>query len=164
MAVVEHTLQPIYDQNANVLILGTMPSPKSREVGFYYGHPQNRFWKVLADIFHEKPLLTIEEKIDFLHRHHLALWDVLKSCDIQGAEDASIKNPIPNDLTTILKEANIQAIFTTGKKATDLYMKYIYPNTNIPAIGLPSTSPANRRISYEQLKEEYAKILNYLPH
>lgn len=79
MAVVEHTLQPIYDQNANVLILGTMPSPKSREVGFYYGHPQNRFWKVLADIFHEKPLLTNEEKIDFLHRHHLALWDVLKA-------------------------------------------------------------------------------------
>lgn len=160
MHVVEHTLSPIYDKNSKVLILGTMPSPKSREVGFYYGHPQNRFWKVLADIFNE----TIEDKIIFLQEHQLALWDVLKSCEIQGAEDASIKNPIPNDFTQLLEEANIQAIFTTGKKATDLYMKYCYPKTNIPAIGLPSTSPANRRISYDQLKEEYSKILSYLSH
>ncbi len=160
MHVVEHTLSPIYDKNSKVLILGTMPSPKSREVGFYYGHPQNRFWKVLADIFNE----TIEDKIAFLQEHQLALWDVLKSCEIQGAEDASIKNPIPNDFTQLLEEANIQAIFTTGKKATDLYMKYCYPKTNIPAIGLPSTSSANRRISYDQLKEEYSKILSYLPH
>ena len=149
MQVVEHTLSPIYDKNSKVLILGTMPSPKSREVGFYYGHPQNRFWKVLADIFNEESLTTIEEKITFLHRHQLALWDVLQSCEIQGADDASIKNPIPND-------------FTTGKKATDLYMKHCYPKTNIPAIGLPSSSPANRRISYEKLKEEYSKILEYL--
>ncbi|MGN9119614.1 DNA-deoxyinosine glycosylase [Turicibacter bilis] len=162
MQVVEHTLSPIYDKNSNVLILGTMPSPKSREVGFYYGHPQNRFWKVLADIFNEESLTTTEEKITFLHRHQLALWDVLQSCEIQGADDASIKNPIPNDLTSLLQEANIKAIFTTGKKATDLYMKYCYPKTNIPAIGLPSSSPANRRISYEKLKEEYSKILEYL--
>lgn len=162
MQVVEHTLSPIYDKNSKVLILGTMPSPKSREVGFYYGHPQNRFWKVLADIFNEKSLTTIEEKITFLHRHQLALWDVLQSCEIQGADDASIKNPIPNDFTSLLQEANIKAIFTTGKKATDLYMKHCYPKKNIPAIGLPSSSPANRRISYEKLKEEYSKILEYL--
>ncbi|MFQ9956838.1 MAG: DNA-deoxyinosine glycosylase, partial [Turicibacter sp.] len=103
MQVVEHTLSPIYDKNSKVLILGTMPSPKSREVGFYYGHPQNRFWKVLADIFNEKSLTTIEEKITFLHRHQLALWDVLQSCEIQGADDASIKNPIPNDFTSLLQ-------------------------------------------------------------
>ena len=163
MALVEHTLPPIYDENSRVLILGTMPSPKSREDGFYYGHPQNRFWKVLADLFNEKSLITKEEKMMFLHRHHLALWDVLKSCEIEGADDSSIKQPVPNDLDIILKEAKIEAIFTTGKKATDLYMKYIYPKTNLPAIGLPSTSPANRRISYEQLKESYAKILDYLP-
>ena len=162
MQVVEHTLSPIYDKNSKVLILGTMPSPKSREVGFYYGHPQNRCWKVLADIFNEESLTTIEEKITFLHRHQLALWDVLQSCEIQGADDASIKNPIPNDFTSLLQEANIKAIFTTGKKATDLYMKHCYPKTNIPAIGLPSSSPANRRISYEKLKEEYSKILEYL--
>lgn len=162
MQVVEHTLSPIYDKNSKVLILGTMPSPKSREVGFYYGHSQNRFWKVLADIFNEESLTTIEEKITFLHRHQLALWDVLQSCEIQGADDASIKNPIPNDFTSLLQEANIKAIFTTGKKATDLYMKHCYPKTNIPAIGLPSSSPANRRISYEKLKEEYSKILEYL--
>ena len=162
MQVVKHTLSPIYDKNSKVLILGTMPSPKSREVGFYYGHPQNRFWKVLVDIFNEESLTTIEEKITFLHRHQLALWDVLQSCEIQGADYASIKNPIPNDFTSLLQEANIKAIFTTGKKATDLYMKHCYPKTNIPAIGLPSSSPANRRISYEKLKEEYSKILEYL--
>ena len=127
-------MRPIYDQHSKVLILGTMPSPKSREVGFYYGHPQNRFWKVMADIFNEESLTSIEAKIDFLHRHKLALWDVLQSCEIEGADDASIKNPIPNDFTTLLKESSIQAVFTTGKKATDLYMKYCYPQTNIPAI------------------------------
>lgn len=162
MPVVEHTLSPIYDKNSKVLILGTMPSPKSREVGFYYGHPQNRFWKVLTDIFNEEPLITVEDKITFLQRHQLALWDVLQSCEIQGADDASIKNPIPNDFTSLLKETNIKAIFTTGKKATDLYMKYCYPKTHIPTIGLPSSSPANRRISYEKLKEEYSRILEYL--
>lgn len=162
MQVVKHTLSPIYDKNSKVLILGTMPSPKSREVGFYYGHPQNRFWKVLADIFNEAPLVTVEDKFSFLHRHQLALWDVLQSCEIQGADDASIKNPVPNDFTTLLEEANIKAIFTTGKKATDLYMKYCYNETNIPAIGLPSSSPANRRISYEKLIEDYSKILDYL--
>lgn len=162
MQLVKHTLEAIYDQHSKVLILGTMPSPKSREVGFYYGHPQNRFWKVMTDIFNEEPLTNIQAKIDFLHRHKLALWDVLQSCEIAGADDSSIRNPIPNDFTTLLKESSIQVIFTTGKKATDLYMKYCYPQTKIPAFGLPSTSPANRRITYEQLKNEYMQILNYL--
>ena len=104
MAVVEHIFKPVYDENSRVLILGTMPSPKSRKNGFYYGHPQNRFWPVLAEIFHEELPLTNEDRLAFLHRHHIALWDVLKSCDIEGASDASIKNPIPNDLSMILEQ------------------------------------------------------------
>lgn len=162
MQVVNHTFNPIVDSESRVLILGTMPSPKSRENGFYYGHPQNRFWKVIADILNEEVPPTNEAKTEFLHRHHIALWDVLKSCEIKGADDSSIKNPIPNDLTEVLKVAPIKAIFTTGKKATDLYMKYCYPLTQIEVIGLPSTSPANRRISYEVLKAEYQQILDFM--
>jgi len=162
MAMVCHPLDPIYDKDSKVLILGTMPSPKSREVGFYYGHPQNRFWKVLVDLFEEEPLTTTQQKVDFLHRHHLALWDVLAACEIEGAEDASIKHPVPNDFSKLLETTQITAVFTTGKKATDLYQKYCYKDTGIEAIGLPSTSPANRRIRYEDLKEAYAKILTYL--
>ena len=164
MQVVKHTLSPIYDKNSKVLILGTMPSPKSREVGFYYGHPQNRFWKVLADIFNEESLTRVEDKITFLHQHQLALWDVLQSCEILGADDSSIKNPIPNDFTFLLQEANIKAIFTTGKKATDLYMKYCYPDTHVEAVKLPSTSPANAAFSLEKLigiwTEEIKRIID----
>ena len=162
MQVVNHTFNPIVDSESRVLILGTMPSPKSRENGFYYGHPQNRFWQVIADILNEEVPITNEAKTEFLHRHHIALWDVLKSCEIKGADDSSIKNPIPNDLMEVLKVAPIKAIFTTGKKATDLYMKYCYPLTQIEVIGLPSTSPANRRISYEVLKAEYQQILDFM--
>lgn len=162
MQVVNHTFNPIVGSESRILILGTMPSPKSRENGFYYGHPQNRFWKVMADLFNEEIPPTNEAKTEFLHRHHIALWDVLKSCEIKGADDNSIKNPIPNDLTEVLKVAPIQAIFTTGKKATDLYTKYCYPVTQIEVIGLPSTSPANRRISYEVLRSEYEQILDFM--
>lgn len=162
MEVVNHTFKPIYDDQSKVLILGTMPSPKSRENGFYYGHPQNRFWRVLADIFNDELPRTNEEKLSFVQQHHIALWDVLASCEIKGAEDSSIKNPIPNDFTQILEGSSIQAVFTTGKKASDLYMKYCYPKTNIPCIPLPSSSPANRRVSDEQLKQEYSQILNYI--
>ena len=162
MAVVEHIFKPVYDENSRVLILGTMPSPKSRKNGFYYGHPQNRFWPVLADIFHEELPLTNEDRLAFLHRHHIALWDVLKSCDIEGASDASIKNPIPNDLRMILKQAPIHAVFTTGKKAAEFYTKFCYPKTNIPCIVLPSPSPANRRIKDEELKTQYQEILKYI--
>lgn len=162
MEVVKHTFDPIYDQQSKVLILGTMPSPKSRSNGFYYGHPQNRFWRTITSVFKEQLPLTNEEKISFLKRHHLALWDVLKSCEIEGASDASIKNPIPNDLNRIIRQSSIIAVFTTGKKAAELYMKFCYPDTKIPCIVLPSTSPANRRIKDEQLEEEYSKILKYV--
>lgn len=158
---VNHTLLPIYDAHSKILILGTMPSPKSRAVGFYYGHPQNRFWKVMAHLFHEA-LDTKEERLAFCYKNGIALFDVLACCSIEGASDSSIKNPVPNDLTPILATANIQAIFTTGKKAHALYQRYIEPQTQISAINLPSTSPANAAKSLNQLVEAYQVILHYL--
>lgn len=114
--IITHPLKPIFDENSAVLILGTMPSPKSRENNFYYGHPQNRFWRVLSAIFGEKLPENNKERTALLLKHRIALWDVLESCEIKGAEDSSIKNPIPNDLSLILESCNIKAIFTTGKK------------------------------------------------
>lgn len=138
-----HPLMPIYDKDSKVLILGSMPSVKSREVGFYYGHPKNRFWKTLEKVYGEKIGESNEEKTSFLKKHHIALFDVLKSCDIASSKDQSIKNPIPNDFTEILKNSKIKVIFTTGRKANELYQKYCYPKTKIEAIYLPSTSPCN---------------------
>jgi hypoxanthine-DNA glycosylase len=153
-----HPLEPVFDRNSRVLILGTMPSPRSREAGFYYGHPQNKFWRVLSDVFGEQIPPDKNAKISFLLKHHIALWDVLRSCTISGADDNSIKDPVPNDLSIILSEANIRAVFTTGKKATWLYEKYCLPQTGIPAHYLPSTSPANGGISYEEIIILYAEI------
>lgn len=154
-----HPLEPIYDKDSRVLILGTMPSVKSREVAFYYAHPQNRFWKILSRVYNEEIGITSDERKEFLIRHHIALFDVLKSCDIDGSSDSSIKNPIPNDLSEILNNSKIKTIFTTGKKAYNLYMKLIYPNTLIEAIYLPSTSPANSPKGIDDLLfNEYSKI------
>lgn len=156
---VKHTLKPIYDNNSKVLILGSIPSVKSREIGFYYGHPQNRFWTTLSRIYGEEIENTIDAKINFLKKHHIALFDVLKSCDIEGSSDTSIKNPVPNNLKPILKSSNIEAIFTTGKKAHQLYQKYCYPNTKIEDIVLPSTSPANcKKGIEEELVLQYIQI------
>ena len=159
---VTHTFEPVFDRESRILLLGTMPSPKSRELGFYYGHPRNRFWQVIADVLNENLPITTEEKIKLCHRHHLAVWDVLASCDIHGADDSSIRNPVPNDMSRIFDHAPIQAIFTTGGKAFSLYQKYCYPKTQMAAISLPSTSPANCRTSYEQLREAYAVIAGYV--
>lgn len=159
---VTHTLDPIYDKNSKVLILGSIPSVKSREIGFYYSHPQNRFFKTLASVYEEEVPSTITEKIKFLHKHNIALFDVLKSCDITSSSDNSIKNPIPNDLTPILETANIKMIFTTGTKAHQLYQKYCLPITKIQDIQLPSTSPANCPKGIEKkLLETYSKIKEY---
>lgn len=156
---VNHTIEPIYDENSKVLILGSIPSIISREKGFYYAHPRNRFWKILEQIYEESIGETQNEKIHFLKRHHIALFDVLQSCEISASSDSSIKNPIPNNLIPILEKANIQAIFTTGQKAYSLYQKYCYPQTKIKAILLPSTSPANCPKGIEEkLKKEYQKI------
>lgn len=160
---VTHVLSPIWNAQSKILILGTMPSPKSRENKFYYAHPQNRFWKVLPDILQQTCPPTIEGRTAFLLKNHIALWDVLKSCTIRGADDGSIRNPIPNDLGSILETAPIRAIFTTGKKATELYRKLCLPNTGIPSFYLPSTSPANcRYYSYEELCNAYRVLLSYL--
>lgn len=159
---VRHEFGPFYDNDSKVLILGSIPSPKSREQGFYYGHPQNRFWKVLADVLGEEKPETVEQRKKMLAKHHIALWDVLDSCEIKGASDTSIKDPVANDMDVILSKAGIRAIFTTGAKADELYKKMCYPICGVPSIRLPSTSPANCGYSYEKLKEAYSKILEYI--
>ncbi len=157
--LITHTLEPIYDNHSNVLILGTMPSPKSREAGFYYSHPQNRFWPVMAAVFSCDVPRTNEEKRTFLFENHIALWDVLQSCEMKGAEDSSIKNPLVNDIGRILNAADIKKIFTTGKKATVLYTRMCYPITGRASVYLPSTSPANcARYSLSLLTEEYKAL------
>ena len=156
---VKHTLKPIYDKNSKVLILGSLPSVKSREVGFYYGHPKNRFWKTLEKVFNEQIGNSKEEKEEFLLIHHIALFDVIKECEISSSSDSSIKNVTPNNLNPILKKSQIKTIFTTGAKAHQLYKKYIYPKTKIEDIPLPSTSPANCKKGIEELLiKEYKNI------
>ena len=158
--VVHHTLGPIYDCNSKILILGTMPSPKSREVGFYYSHPQNRFWRVMAEVFQKELPKTIEEKKNFLYQNGIALWDVLQSCTIVGADDNSIKYPVINDIGRIISGSNIRNIYTTGTKATALYKKYCLPIIKVNSIALPSTSPANCRKGLSDLIREYQIILD----
>ena len=159
---VVHEFGPFYDENSRVLILGSIPSPKSREQGFYYGHPRNRFWPVLAGLFDEPVPETVEERKAFLTKHNIALWDVLASCDIRGADDGSIKNPEANNMELILNSADIRAVFTTGGKATKLYERLCLPVCGVASVGLPSTSPANCGCSMERLMEEYGRILKFL--
>ena len=162
MIYIEHPLNPVYDAGSKILILGTMPSPKSRERGFYYSHPQNRFWHIVSELYGKLLPNTNEEKAAFLHETHIALWDVLKSCTIEGADDGSIRNPVPNDLADLLSRTNIRAVFTTGTKAFSLYKRLCLKQTGVPAIGLPSTSPANcRHYTYEKLLETYRVLLDF---
>ena len=156
---VTHEIQPVFDSRSRVLLLGTMPSPASREQGFYYGHPQNRFWRVLAAIFDEPAPRAIEEKRDMLLRHHIALWDVLASCEIEGASDASIRDAQPNNLARIFDAADIRAVFATGTKAGELYRKLIEPTLGVPCTTLPSTSPANAKKKLADLVDAYGKTL-----
>ena len=150
-----HPFEPIYDQNSKVLVLGSFPSPKSRELGIYYGHPKNRFWKVLSLVFEESFPETIEEKRYFILKHHIALWDVIESCEIEGASDSSISNVRINDIQSLLEKTKIKAIITTGKKADALYKKYCEKEIGIKSICLPSTSPANCAIKEKELIEAY---------
>lgn len=160
---VEHTFDPCFDAQSQVLLLGSIPSPKSREMGFYYGHPQNRMWKVLAALMQEPVPMTVEQRKDFLYRHHIAMWDVLAGCKIAGADDASIREPQPNDMQRILQHAPIRAIYTTGGKAHTLYQKYVLPVTGRQDVPLPSTSPANCRYYHlENLIEAYRVIRDAL--
>lgn len=157
-----HSIEPVFDAESRVLILGTMPSPKSREVQFYYGHPQNRFWRVLAAVLGEEVPQSVPEKKAMLLRHRIALWDVLAECEITGASDSSIRNPVANDLSVILDHAPVQAVFTTGATAWKLYTRLQKPHTGIEAVRLPSTSPANCAVKMEALTDAYKAILPWL--
>ena len=148
---ITHEFEPIFDERSRILILGTLPSVKSREGQFYYHHPQNRFWKVLAKICKTEPPATIAEKKAMLLEHGIAIWDVVQSCDIIGSSDSSIKNVTPADLSVILRQASVKTIFLNGGKAWDLYQKYCAGMTDLPAVKLPSTSPANAAWSLEKL-------------
>jgi len=158
--MIQHPFPPLFDGDSKVLILGSFPSVKSREQMFFYGHPQNRFWKVVASVFEDAVPETIEEKTAFLHRHHIALWDVIGACDIEGSSDSTIRNVTANDLSVILKSANIRQIFVNGKTAEKYYIKYTEKETGRKAICLPSTSPANAAWSVEKLVEAWREIRN----
>ena len=149
--MIEHPIPPIYNENSKILILGSFPSVKSRKEGFFYGHPQNRFWKVTSAVFGEDTPHTVEEKKKFLLRNHIALWDVIGSCDINGSADSSIKNVSANDLSVILDHADIKQIYVNGRTAYKYYQKYSEKETGRSAVCLPSTSPANAAWSVERL-------------
>lgn len=152
---ITHTFEPIYDQESKILILGTFPSVKSREQNFYYGHPQNRFWKLLAALTKEEVPVTIPEKKEFLLRNGIAVWDVVHSCRIEGSSDSSIQDVVANDISDILGSTGITEVFTNGGKAHSLYQKHLYPLCGVEDIKLPSTSPANAAYSLERLIQEW---------
>lgn len=156
--MITHPIPPLYDGNSKILILGSFPSVKSREAQFFYGHPQNRFWRVVSTIFNEECPLTTEEKRAFLLRNNIAAWDVIGSCDIVGSADSTIRNVTPNDLSIILDNAPIRQIFVNGATAYKYFTKY---NKNLSAIKLPSTSPANAAFSLERLIGEWKIIKDF---
>ncbi len=146
-----HPFPPLFDENSEVLILGSFPSVKSREQCFFYGHKQNRFWHVVASVFGEEIPDSIEEKKAMLKKHKIALWDVIHECDIEGSADSSVKNAVPNDISVILNNSKVKRIFVNGKLAEKMYKKYIQPKTGIAAVVLPSTSPANAAVKLDEL-------------
>lgn len=154
-----HTFEPIFDKNSEILVLGSFPSVKSRENNFYYAHPQNRFWRVVASVYSCPVPKNVEEKKNMLLSNKIAVWDVIKSCEITGSADSTIKSVIPNDLSEILSVADIKKIYANGKTAQSLYNKYIKKNTGVDIFSLPSTSPANAAYSLEKLIKEW-KIIN----
>lgn len=156
--MITHPIPPIYDENSRILVLGSFPSVKSREEMFFYGHRQNRFWRVTATVFECDVPQTIDEKRKFLLQNRIALWDVIASCDITGSSDSSIKNVVPNDLLPIFGKGDIKKIFVNGKTALFYYDKYLKNTLGREAICLPSTSPANAAYSLERLTCEWKKI------
>ncbi len=158
----KHPFPPLYDENSKILILGSFPSVKSREQMFFYGHPQNRFWKVMAAVLGEKVPVTIDEKRFMLLSNNIALWDVIASCDITGSSDSSIKNVVANDFTEILQNADIKQIFVNGKTAEKYYTKYVRDKIGRDSICLPSTSPANAAWSIEKLVTAWDVVIEYL--
>lgn len=159
---VSHDFEPVFDESSKVLILGTFPSVKSRENQFYYGHPQNRFWKVIAGLTESEVPQTIEEKKKLLLEHGIAIWDVIESCDIIGSSDSSIKNVVPADIERVVANSKIQNIYANGGTAKKLYEKYSQKKTGREIIGLPSTSPANAAYSLERLLECWQEVKKVL--
>ena len=159
MAIVTHTIPPVFSAESEILILGTMPSPKSREAAFYYAHPQNRFWPVLARVYGEPLPQSVEEKKRLILAHRLALWDVLSRCEITGASDASIKNPVANDVPSLLKITRVSRVLCTGGTSARLYTRLLYPLTAIPCETLPSPSAANAQYSLNALASAYTAAL-----
>ena len=155
---ITHPFPPLFDGQSRTLILGSFPSVKSREAMFFYGHPQNRFWRVVSELFGEALPLTVEEKSAMILRNRLALWDSIHSCTVIGSSDSSIKDVVPNDLSVILNGSSVERIFCNGALSHKLYMKYIFPQTGIETVKLPSTSPANAAFSLERLIEAWSVI------
>ena len=149
--MIAHTIEPVYDKNSKIFILGSFPSVKSREQVFFYAHSQNRFWKVVSAVFEKTVPETVEEKREFLLSSQIALWDVISSCEITGSSDSSIKNVVPNDLNKILYSADIKKIFVNGKTAEKYYNRHIRDKIQKDAVTLPSTSPANAVWSLDNL-------------
>ncbi|MSS19950.1 DNA-deoxyinosine glycosylase [Pseudoramibacter porci] len=166
MEQIKHNIDPFFCLDSQILILGSFPSPKSRETGFYYGHPQNRFWKTLCGIFDDNIVPNIiSEKKTYLKMRKIALWDVVASCQIHGAADSSIKNVVYNDLHYIIDTTPIQLIATTGKKADSLFRRRWSKDPEINKINylnLPSTSPANASMNLLQLIKYYHQIIDVL--
>ncbi len=154
-----HTFEPVFDADSRILILGSFPSVKSRENHFFYGHPQNRFWKVMANVLGRKVPVTTEEKKEMLLSNHVAVWDVIASCSIQGSSDTSIKDVVVNDFSRILDHSKVERIYVNGGKAYELYVKYAEKATGIKAIKLPSTSPANAAWSLDRLTDAWRELI-----
>lgn len=153
-----HTFEPVFNSESRVLILGTLPSVKSRENNFYYGHKQNRFWKVIAALCNSDVPETIEQKTKLLLDNHIAVWDVIDNCDIEGSSDSSIRNVVPTELDIVLNQANIKKIYANGAKAYELYNRYQRDQTGMDITRLPSTSPANAAIRLDTLIEQWKQI------
>lgn len=157
-----HGFGPVYNENSRILILGSFPSAKSREMQFYYGHPQNRFWRVLAVLLNVPFPQTVEERKALALRSGIALWDAIESCEIIGASDSSIRNVVPTEIVSILPQTKICRIYANGAASCKAYRKYNEPLTGLPCVQLPSTSPANAAWSLERLCNEWKQILNDL--
>ena len=159
---ITHPIPPLFDNNSKILILGSFPSVKSREAMFFYGHPQNRFWPLMARLFREDAPNSIEEKRVLALSHNIALWDSIHSCSIVGSSDSSVKDVVPNDLSVILENSRVEHIFCNGALSHKLYMKHIFPVTGIKAVKLPSTSPANAAFGMDRLADEWSVIKDFL--
>lgn len=154
-----HPIEPVYDRNSRILILGSFPSVRSRETAFFYGHPRNRFWKVLAAVLGAAVPETVAQKRQLLLTHGIALWDVIATCEVTGSADSSIRNVVPNDLTPILSTGQIRRIYLNGKTARQYYDRYLRDTVKLEAICLPSTSPANASWSPERLVDAWRVIV-----